>query len=259
MPIGPARMPLMDHLGELRRRLTIIVVTIIVATVVMYFATPTIIDVLTDPIKPLVGGKFYITTALGGFALRFGIAIKIAVVMSTPMILWQFFGFFLPALKPNERKWVVPTVLVATVLFFVGAVFAYFLMVPAAFQWLTGETQAVATTFAQLDDYVNTELLLMIGFGVAFELPLVVFYLAVFRIIPYATFRSAWRYIYVGLLVISACVTPDGSPVTLFFMYTAMISLYEISLFVTRFVVMAREGKKGLTERRISLFSDDEE
>ncbi len=258
MPIGPARMPLMDHLGELRRRLTIVAVTLVIGTLIMYFATPTIIDILSDPIKPFVGEDFYISTALGGFSLRFSIAIKVAVVMATPMIVWQILAFFLPALKPNERRWVVPTVLIATVLFFVGVVFCYFLMVPAAFEWLVGETSAVATPLAMLDDYLNTEILLMIGFGIAFELPLVIFYLAVFHIVPYASFRRAWRYVYVGLLVLSACVTPDASPVTLMFMYAAMLSLYEISLFAVRFVVIARDGKKGLTERRISLFSDDE-
>lgn len=93
MPIGPARMPLLDHLGELRRRLTIVIVTIVVATVVMYFATPVLVDILKEPIVPYVpDGKFYITTSLGGFALRFSIAIKIAVVMCTPMIIWRFWA-----------------------------------------------------------------------------------------------------------------------------------------------------------------------
>ena len=240
-------MPLMDHLGELRRRLTIIVVSVLVATVVFYFATPTIIDILTDPIRPLVeDGRFYITTSLGGFSVRFSIAWKTAAVVCVPMILLQILGFFLP-------------ILIATVLFFVGAVFCYLIIVPAGFEWLIGETNAIATALPDLVDYINTEILLMIGFGVAFELPLIVFYLSVFHIVPYATFRSAWRYIYVVMLVVSASVTPDASPVTLLFMYAAMLSLYEISLFVTRFVIIAREGKKGLTGSRIALFMDDED
>ena len=254
-------MPLLDHLGELRRRLTIVVVSVLVATVVFYFATPTIIDILTDPIRPLVEeGRFYITTSLGGFSVRFSIALKTAAVVCVPMILWQILGFFLPALKPNERKWVVPTILIATALFFVGAVFCYFIIVPAGFEWLIGETNAIATALPDLVDYLNIEVLLMIGFGVAFELPLIVFYLAVFHIVPYATFRSAWRYIYVIMLVVSACVTPDASPVTLMFMYAAMLSLYEISLAAVRFVIVAREGKAGLTAKsRIGFFSDEDE
>ena len=260
MPIGPARMPLLDHLGELRRRLTIIVVSVLVATVVMYFATPVLVDILKDPILPSLpeGTNLSIYTSLGGFAIKFGLAIKVAVVMCTPMIVWQILAFFLPALKPNERRWVVPTVLAATLLFFVGAIFCYFIIVPAGFEWLISETLSIANVAPNLEDYINIEILLMIGFGVAFELPLIVFYLAVFHIVPYAKFRSAWRYIYVIMLVVSASITPDASPVTLIFMYAAMLSLYEISLAVTRFVIVAREGKKGLTQGRV-FFSDDED
>ena len=260
MPIGPARMPLLDHLGELRRRLTIIVVSVLVATVVMYFATPVVVDILKDPIAPFVpSGKFYISTSLGGFAIKFGIAVKVAVVMCTPMIVWQILGFFLPALRPNERKWVVPTVITATVLFFIGAVFCYFIIIPAGFEWLLGETNAIATALPNLEDYIDIEILLMIGFGIAFELPIAVFYLAVFQIVPYASFRGEWRYIYVGMLVVAASITPDASPVTLLLMYAAMLSLYEISLAVTRVVVVARGGKKALVEGRLDFFSDDEE
>ena len=253
-------MPLLDHLGELRRRLTIVIVSVIIGTAVFYFATPTIIDLLTDPIAPFVGGKFYIMSSLGGFSLRFSIALKTAAVVCVPMILWQILGFFLPALKPNERRWVVPTLFLATALFFIGAIFCYLFIVPSAFEWLIGETNTIATAFADLENYLNTEVLLMIGFGVAFELPLFVFYLAVFHIVPYAMFRGAWRYIYVIMLVVSACVTPDASPVTLMFMYAAMLSLYEISLALVRLVIVAREGKQGLKAKsRIGIFSSDDE
>ena len=208
----------------------------------------------------LHGRDFIITSSLGGFAIKFGIAVKVAVVMCTPMIVWQILAFFLPALKPNERRWVVPTVLAATVLFFIGVVFCYFIIIPAGFEWLISETESIAAAMPELQDYINIEILLMIGFGVAFELPLIVFYLAVFHIVAYATFRSAWRYIYVAMLVVSASITPDASPVTLIFMYAAMLSLYEISLAVTRFVIVAREGKKGLTYSRFAgLFADDDE
>ena len=140
-------MPLMDHLGELRRRLTIIIVSIIIGTAVFYFATPTIIDLLTDPIAPFVNDQFYIMSSLGGFSLRFSIAIKTAAVVCVPMILWQILGFFLPALKPNERRWVVPTLFLATALFFIGAVFCYLFIVPSAFEWLVGETNASRPPF----------------------------------------------------------------------------------------------------------------
>lgn len=261
MPIGPARMPLMDHLGELRRRLTIVVVSVLAATVFMYFAAPTLVDILKDPINGSLqpGEQLSVMTALGGFSIKFNIAIKVALAMCTPMIIWQVLAFFLPALHPNERRWVVPTVLVATMLFFAGVIFCYMFIAPAAFDWLLGETRSIGAAMPKLEDFINTELLLMIGFGVSFELPLIVFYLAVFHIVPYASFRAAWRYVYVIMLVVSASITPDASPVTLIFMYAVMLSLYEVSLMITRFVVVARDGKAGLTESRLGLFGDDED
>ena len=149
--------------------------------------------------------------------------------------------------------------LVCVGLFFLGALFSYFVIIPAGFEWLIGESLTIGQIAPNLEDYINIELLLMIGFGVAFELPLIVFYLAVFHIVPYASFRAAWRYIYVIMLVVSASITPDASPVTLIFMYAAMLSLYEIALAITRFVIVAREGKKGLTESRLSFLSDDDD
>ena len=265
MPIGPARMPLFDHLGELRMRLVRIVVCLLIGVCVFYFATPTMGQFLMIPIADYLPKgpdglpSFMAIDPFEAFGTRFKISIWAAIVACSPVILWQLLAFFLPALRPNERKWVVPTVLASTVLFFLGAIFCYFIIIPAGFEWLIGETSAVATALPDLENYVNMELLFMIGFGVAFELPLIIFYLSVFHIVSYAAFRSAWRYVYVGLLVGSAVITPDGSPVTLGLMYGALLSLYEISLAIARVVITAREGKEGLFVSRLDLFSDDED
>ena len=89
-------------------------------------------------------------------------------------------------------------------------------------------------------------MLLEIGFGIAFQIPLVIFYLSVLHLVPYKTFRAQWRYIYVGLMVLSAVVTPDASPVTMLLMFTALVLLYEIALAVARYVLVARDGKESL-------------
>lgn len=247
MPIGPARMPLLDHLGELRRRLTIIVVSVIIATLVVYEATPTIVDVLIDSVREYIpGGQLAVLTALGGFTVRFKVALYTGIVVCTPIIIWEILAFFLPALKPNERRWVVPTVLAMVVLFYLGMVFCYFIALPAAFGWLYEQSSALARVIPQAEDYINVITLMEIGFGIAFELPLVVFYLTALHAVPYATMRGGWRYVYVGLMILSAVVTPDASPVTMVLMFAALISLYEISLAVARQVIIIRDGKQAL-------------
>lgn len=254
-------MPLTDHLGEFRRRLTIIIVALLITACVMYEATPSIIEILVDPIAPYLpnGGKLTVLTALGGFTIRFKVAMFVAVIVCTPLTLWEIMAFFLPALKPNERRWVEPTVAALVILFFIGMVFCYFVILPAAFGWLIQQTNDFATVTPTAEDYLNMIMLFEIGFGLAFELPLVIFYLVVLHLVPYRTMRQQWRYVYIGLMVLSAMVTPDGSPVTMLLMFAALIGLYELSLLIARQVIVVREGKQALKYTRDDYDNLDEE
>ncbi|ERL09987.1 twin-arginine translocase subunit TatC [Olsenella profusa] len=247
MPIGPARMPLMDHLGELRRRLTIIVVSLAITAVVVYAATPTLIDMLMDPVRDeLAGANLTVFSVLGGFTIRFKVALFFGMIICTPIIIWEVMGFFLPALKTNERKWVVPTVAAMVFLFFFGMLFCYFVIQRAAIGWMVQQSLEFAAVMPNAEDFLNIMMLLEIGFGFAFQLPLIIFYLSILHIVPYKTFRGQWRYIYVALLVISSIVTPDASPVTMILMFAALVALYELALFVARYVLVARDGKESL-------------
>lgn len=241
-------MPLMDHLGELRRRLTIVIVSVLLTAVVVYFATPTLIDLMMEPIRAVMptDADLMVFTTLGGFTIRFKVAMFFGVIMCTPIILWEAMGFFLPALHANERKWVVPTVGAMVALFFFGMIFCYFIIQPAAFGWLLDQTAEFAQIMPDAEDYLNIFMLLEIGFGIAFQLPLFIFYLSILHLVPYKTFREQWRFVYVGLLVLSATVTPDASPVTMVLMFAALIGLYEVALTVARLVITARDGRAAL-------------
>ena len=247
MPIGPARMPIMDHLGELRRRITIIVVAVIVGALVVYMATPTLIEMMIDQIRSAMrGGDLYVFSALGGFTIRFKVAVFFSVIICCPIIIWEIMAFFLPALKPSERKWVVPTVAAIVFLFFFGMIFCFFVVQPAAFGWLLDQTFEFAQSMANAEDYLNIYMLLEIGFGIAFQLPLVIFYLSILHIVPYKTFRQQWRFVYVALMALSAVVTPDASPITMILMFAVLLALYEAALAVARYIIIARDGKAAL-------------
>mgnify|MGYP004473854161 FL=1 len=249
MPIGPARMPLFDHLGELRMRLVRIVVCLLVGVCVFYFATPTMGQFLMIPIAEYLPKgpdglpSFMAIDPFEAFSTRFKISIWAAVVACSPVILWQLLAFFLPALKPNERKWFIPTFAAAVALFIVGTVFCYCIILNPAFQWLTDQAMGLGTVTPRMASYVDIIIKFELGFGVAFELPLVIFYLVVFNVVPYKKLRDSWRGIYVGLLVFCAIVTPDASPVTMALMFAALIVLYEVSLLLAR-IALGRRIKK---------------
>lgn len=260
MPIGPARMPLMDHLGELRMRLVRVVVVLIIAMVFFYFGAPTLTQFLFEPIKQYMelnpDGTVKLITlgAFEAFSARLKVALWTAFIACAPFIIWQIMAFFLPALKPKERKWFIPTFAVAVALFVMGTIFCYLIILNPAFEFLTGQAEGFATITAQAQLWIDIILKFELGFGVAFELPLIVFYLVIFEIVPYVKLRESWRVIYVVLLVVSAMITPDASPVTMGLMFAAMLALYELSLLAARLVMGKRvaEQKKELEEAAAS-------
>ncbi len=239
MPIGPARMPLFDHLGELRMRLVRIVVCLLIAVAILYFATPTLGDFLVAPIRGYIG-DLIATEPFEAFSTRFEIAIFAGLVASSPMIFWQLLAFFLPALKPKERRWFVPTFIAAVILFILGVIFCYLVILNAAFQWFTDQAAGLGDILPRMSSYIDIIIKFEIAFGIAFEIPLVIFYLVVFNVIPYQRLRKSWRTVYIVLMVLCAVVTPDASPVTMLLMFAALIALYEASLFAARVVLSRR-------------------
>jgi sec-independent protein translocase protein TatC len=267
MPVGQAQMPLFDHLGELRRRMTVVMAALLVATLGLYFVAPYLILFLIQPIAIHINNGVAVESLsemtkllatldpFGGFALLFKVSFVFAILVTSPVWIWQVLAFFMPALNPNERKWVLPTFFAAVFLFAIGMAFCYLVILDPAFEWMLSQTMTFSDVIADASQYVNTILLFEVGFGVAFELPLVVFYLTVFNIIPYKRLRQSWRVVYIVLMVICALVTPDANPITMILMFAAMIVLYEGSLLVSRVVLTRRLAK----ERREALDGDDDE
>ncbi len=248
MPEKPAKMPILDHLNELRKRLTVVVVVLLAATIALYIYAPQLIWFLMDPIAQYLPdgdvSQLNVLNPLGGFTLRFQIAFVAAVLATCPVWIWHMFAFFMPALEPEERKWVVPTFFAGLALFAAGAVFCYFVILDPAFGWLLEQVSGFGTVFPDAYFYVHLILMFELSFGIAFELPLIVFYLLVFRIVPYKKLRSSWRIVYIVLMVVCAAVTPDASPVTMLLLFAAMISLYEVSLGLARMVLNKRIAAK---------------
>ncbi len=242
MPIGPARMPLMDHLGELRRRLTIVVVSVLVTAIVVYAATPTLIDIMIDPIRSALpeGSSLTVLTVLGGFTIRFKVALFFGLIIAAPIVIWEIMGFFLPALTERERRWVVPTVAAMVILFLLGMLFCYLVIQNAAVGWMIDQSTEFAAVIADAEDYLNI-------------------YLSILHIVPYKVFREQWRYVYVGLMILSGVVTPDASPVTMILMFAALIALYEVALAVARYILIARDGKASLKWTREDYERHEEE
>jgi len=260
------RMSLMGHLGELRRRLTIIAVAILAGSLVFYFFAPFIIKILVAPAMPYIyipvekldDPGLYVFGLLDGFTLKFFVGFVTSIFVTSPIWLWQILAFFVPALNQKERRWFFPTFTAGVILFLGGAVFCYFLILDPAFAFLIGQSDDFGNVMLEATRAVDVVLLFLVAFGVAFELPLVIFYLTVFNIVPHKKLRKSWRVVYIVLLVLSAFITPDANPVTMILMFAALVVLYEGSLFVSRIVLNkrikereAREAAEAAEEARM--------
>lgn len=247
-------MPFMGHIAELRKRLVVVfLITGVFAVAGYFFATP-IYKFLVAPLQRVLGGEPAVTLRiLEAMGIRFKLGLWGGVIAASPVIIWESLAFFLPALKPKERKWFVWTFIAAVVLFLGGAAFCYTLILGPSTQWLAAQNGDIFSYMPTGADLVTVSMYFILGFGAAFEVPVVVFYLVYFQVIPYDKLRKNWRVVWVVLAVAAAMITPDWSPVTMGALAAAMIALFEASMFLVR-ILLARKIK-GQREA----FGDDED
>lgn len=234
-------MPFLEHIDELRRRLMVIVAVVFFGSIATYYWAPDFFKLVLAPITPLLDGKDFITTApFEAFGLRFKVSLYMAFILGSPIIIWQVMAFFLPALKPKERRYVVPTFLVMVLLFGLGVFFCYSTVLATAFEWMLGQGWTGTELLPAASLFFQSATLLMIGFGIGFQLPVIVFYLVVFRIVPYKTLRENWRVAYVTMMIVASIATPDWSPITMGLLFLALVGLYEGSMLLARVMLFRR-------------------
>jgi sec-independent protein translocase protein TatC len=237
-------MPFLKHLDELRKRIFLLFAVLAVGTIAAYFFTDPIYRFVLAPVWPVLKGTQPVALGvLDPMMVRFGLSFWTAIVACSPLIIWQVMGFLLPALKPTERKWVIPTFVAMVLLFIAGVVLCYIVILPASFQWLADQTGTIMTFMPQAGDMLSVVEFFLLGFGVAFQVPVIVFYLVYFGVIPYRVLRSNWRFVYVGITIAASMITPDWSPVSMGALALSMIVLYELSLLACR-LFLAKKIKR---------------
>jgi sec-independent protein translocase protein TatC len=243
-------MPFFEHLAELRRRLLIIVVTVGVLAIAGYFFSGLFLELVLNPIRHVLPGikQFVFLKPMDAMAMRFQAGLYMALIVGSPIIIWQVGGFFLPALKPKERRYVVPTFIAAVVFFLAGVAFTYFVILQPAFQWLFSQAPIGFTQVPQANENFNLAMLLMLIFGLAFELPVVVFYLILFNVIPYDKLKKNRLIIWFGLICVGVFVTPDWSIITMGGLALSLVVLFEGSMLFARIVLRKRIKAERIAE-----------
>lgn len=216
-------MSLFDHLEELRRRIFYSLIAVVVGVIACFLAVKPIVQLLEIPAQ----GVKFLQLAPGEF---FFVSIKVAgysgLVFSSPFILYQIIQFVLPGLTRRERRFIGPVVLGSTVLFFVGLVFAYIALIPAALNFFINYGAGVVEQLWSIDKYFEFVLLLLFSTGLAFQIPVIQLLLGYLGIVSSRQMLSGWRSVILGAAVLGAVLTPSTDPLTQSLLAGAVLGLY---------------------------------
>jgi sec-independent protein translocase protein TatC len=234
------RMTLYEHLAELRQRVLLCVVAIVLTTIAGYFLYNPVLHFLTTPYrsfyahhKGLVTPSLVITSPTEGFTTRLKVSMYIGIALAAPVWLFEIWRFVTPGLRSNEKRYAVPFVLSAMVLFAMGVGTAV-LVWPKALDWLISASGSGVAPLFTPSGYVNIYLLICLVFGVVFLYPILVVFLMIAGIVPSTKWRKWRRPAIVVLCAVAAVVTPSNDPFTFLGMALPMVLLYEMSIMIGR-------------------------
>ncbi|HET6631849.1 MAG TPA: twin-arginine translocase subunit TatC [Rhodanobacteraceae bacterium] len=234
---------LFSHLIELRSRLLKAVLTVLA---VLLALIPFANNLYTELAAPLVarlpvGGQLIATQVTSPFITPLKLALYTALFVSMPMIVYQLWAFVSPGLYRHEKRLARPLLLASMGLFYLGCAFAYFLVLPAAFRFLTSVTPQGVAMMTDITHYLNFVVLIFFAFGLCFEVPVIVVVLAAVGILPLERLRSGRRYALVGAFAISAVVTPPDVA-SMIMLAVPMYLLYELGIIAVRILIRPREA-----------------
>lgn len=210
--IDDTKMPLLDHLIELRRRLLWSVLAVVIAFAIsLYFARP-ILSFLVQPLMEAGQAKIINTKLFGAFFVELKVAFFSAMMIAFPVFATQAWKFIAPGLYRNERRAFLPFLLMTPVLFTLGAAMAYYVAMPTAFRFVLsfqGDLGGIQQeALPDVLDYLGVVMLFIFGFGTSFLLPVVLMLLERVGILTLEQLQSGRRYAIVGMAVLSAVLTP---------------------------------------------------
>jgi len=235
-----ARMTLLEHLAELRKRVLICAFAIVLTSIVGYFLYNPVLHFMTTPYRAfykhhhnMVTGSLVISTPIEGFTTRIKVSLDIGLALAAPVWLWELWRFITPGLKRKEKQYAIPFLISATVLFSLGVTTAI-LVWPKALNWLISASGSGVAPLFTPSGYVNLYLLICLVFGVVFLYPILVVFLMLARVVPSAKWRKWRRPAIVILALVAAIVTPSNDPFTFLGMAVPLVLLYEVSILVGR-------------------------
>jgi sec-independent protein translocase protein TatC len=226
-------MTLTGHLMELRRRLIICVVALTVTGTLGFIFYPHLLSFMQRPYCDAYpkNCKFYVTAPLDGLSLRVKLATFGGLILASPIVLWEFWRFITPGLKPTEKRYAIPFVISTITLFLAGCTLAYFSFAHAL-KFLIAIGGPSLNYIISPNQYLSLMLLLMAMYGIAFIFPVLLVSLELAGVVTPAQLLRWWRPAVILITVIAAVFTPTGDPLSMLLLMIPLIFFYFGSILV---------------------------
>jgi sec-independent protein translocase protein TatC len=241
-------MPFLDHLEELRKRLFWIAGAIIIGVVVGFvlLSRLDIIRLLERPILPLLHGQKLIYTHPGtSFHILLNASLALGIILASPVIVGQIWGFLAPALYAHEKRVVIPVLVAMVALFLSGVALSYFVVLPLTLQFLMSIESTALTPLISATEYFDFAISMCVAFGVVFEVPIAILALTALGLVTPQFLSKYRRHAVVVCLTAAAFITPGADPYSLFALAIPLYVLYEISVFVAQFAYRKRQKRQA--------------
>jgi len=233
---------LIGHLVELRARLLRAVLAVLAVFLALLPFANRIYTLLAEPLRAKLpaGTQMVAIDVASPFLTPIKLALFVALILAMPVVLYQLWAFVAPGLYRHEQKLARPLLASAVLLFYTGCAFAYFLVLPTVFGFLTGITPEGVAMMTDISRYLDFVLVLFLAFGFSFEVPVAVVILALLGWVSVEQLRAARSYVIVGAFVVAAVITPPDV-VSQLLLAIPMCLLYEIGVLVARSIVRRSE------------------
>ena len=243
-PEALAEGTLISHLLELRDRLLRALIAVFIVFLPLVFFSN---DLFTFVARPLIeklpeGTSLIATSVVAPFMTPLKLALIAAIFVAMPYVLYEVWGFVAPGLYRREKRFALPLFASSVVLFYTGVAFAYFIVFPLMFAFLTTTTPEGVRMMTDISSYLDFTLLLFFAFGIAFEVPVAVVLLASTGLVKVETLKKNRGYVLLGIFVVAAFLTPPDA-ISQSFMAVPMYILYELGILFAQYLTRSRAAE----------------
>lgn len=253
-----SKMSFFDHLAELRTRILWAVVAIAGGFCVGLYYSQRAYSFLSQPMLDALrgaglGDRLVSTSPLGPLSLQITVGLYLGIVIASPMVLYQVWLFVAPGLYRNERSAVSVFLFSSVFLFLAGTAFGYLVMLPVTLKFLVGFfNQWNVNALISINEYFDMTLVILLGLGIIFQLPILIFFLALFGIVTPRFLWDNFRYAVLIIALVAAVVTPTTDVITMVIFMAPMIALYVLGIGIAFLVRRSKQKAAGETPDRIS-------